>query len=292
MEYFVTALREHQELTIFLTLAVGFLIGRLRFGSFSLGTVVGTLLAGVLIGQLDIKVAPVGEERLLRSVPVHHRLQGGAPVLPRPEEGRAAAAGGHRRVVRHVPDQRVHGVEAPGVRHGNGGRAPRRGLHGVDGHRHCRRRDQSARPSGGGKDRAGEQYPGRVRRDLPDRNRVHRVVPAERRTQVDGNRSEGGKPEAAGPGGWRRRVGAGRDLGAPAVRGPRVPGDARATAEPDGRLDRGAAGRPACLHLEDPSRQRDHRAEAGHDHPSGRCRGGDDSHRAADGAGHRDRPRG
>jgi putative transport protein len=53
---FVTALREHQELAIFLTLAVGFFIGRLRFGTFSLGTVVGTLLAGVLIGQLDIKV--------------------------------------------------------------------------------------------------------------------------------------------------------------------------------------------------------------------------------------------
>ena len=59
MEYFVTALREHQELTIFLTVAVGFAIGRLRIGSFNLGTVVGTLLAGVLIGQLDIKVAPV-----------------------------------------------------------------------------------------------------------------------------------------------------------------------------------------------------------------------------------------
>src|SRR6266481_1410233 len=56
MEYLVSALREHQELTIFLTLAVGFFIGRLRFGTFSLGTVVGTLLAGVLIGQLDIKV--------------------------------------------------------------------------------------------------------------------------------------------------------------------------------------------------------------------------------------------
>jgi len=56
MGYLVTALREHQELTIFLTLAVGFFIGQLRFGTFSLGTVVGTLLAGVLIGQLDIKV--------------------------------------------------------------------------------------------------------------------------------------------------------------------------------------------------------------------------------------------
>jgi len=59
MGYLVTALREHQELTIFLTLAVGFFIGRIRFGTFNLGTVVGTLLAGVLIGQLDIKVNAV-----------------------------------------------------------------------------------------------------------------------------------------------------------------------------------------------------------------------------------------
>ena len=56
MDFFVHALRNNPELAIFLTLAVGFLIGRLKFGSFSLGIVVGTLLAGVLIGQLDIKV--------------------------------------------------------------------------------------------------------------------------------------------------------------------------------------------------------------------------------------------
>lgn len=59
MEYFVAALREHQELAIFLTLAVGFFVGRLRIGSFSLGTVVGTLLAGVVIGQLDIRVPAI-----------------------------------------------------------------------------------------------------------------------------------------------------------------------------------------------------------------------------------------
>jgi len=57
--YFVTALREHPELAIFLALAMGFVIGRIRLGSFSLGTVVGTLLAGVLIGQLDINVPGV-----------------------------------------------------------------------------------------------------------------------------------------------------------------------------------------------------------------------------------------
>ncbi|CAM5212671.1 Putative transport protein OS=Bosea thiooxidans OX=53254 GN=SAMN05660750_03416 PE=3 SV=1 [Bosea thiooxidans] len=56
MGFVVDALRGNPELAVFLTIALGFLIGRLKFGSFSLGIVVGCLLAGVLIGQLDIKV--------------------------------------------------------------------------------------------------------------------------------------------------------------------------------------------------------------------------------------------
>jgi putative transport protein len=59
MDFFVHALRSNPELAIFLTLAIGFLIGRVKFGSFSLGIVVGTLFAGVLIGQLDIKVPAI-----------------------------------------------------------------------------------------------------------------------------------------------------------------------------------------------------------------------------------------
>jgi putative transport protein len=59
MDFVVGALRGNPELAIFLTLALGFLLGRIRIGSFTLGTVVGTLLAGVLIGQLDIKVPPI-----------------------------------------------------------------------------------------------------------------------------------------------------------------------------------------------------------------------------------------
>ena len=59
MDYIVSALRQNPELAIFLTLAIGFLIGRVKFGSFSLGIVVGCLLAGVLVGQLNIQVPPL-----------------------------------------------------------------------------------------------------------------------------------------------------------------------------------------------------------------------------------------
>ena len=59
MAWFVASLRENPELAIFLTLALGFVVGRLRFGTFRLGNVVGTLLAGVLVGQLDIRVDPI-----------------------------------------------------------------------------------------------------------------------------------------------------------------------------------------------------------------------------------------
>jgi putative transport protein len=52
IELLFVALRQHPELAVFLTLAIGFLIGRLRLGAFRLGNVVGTLLAGVLVGQI------------------------------------------------------------------------------------------------------------------------------------------------------------------------------------------------------------------------------------------------
>src|SRR5688572_3006898 len=58
MNALLDALRTHPELAIFLTLAIGFVIGRIKIGSFKFGNVLGTLIAGVLIGQLDIKVDP------------------------------------------------------------------------------------------------------------------------------------------------------------------------------------------------------------------------------------------
>jgi putative transport protein len=59
MSWFVSALQHNPELAIFLTLAMGFLIGKLKIGGFSFGTVVGTLLAGVLVGQLSIQVPAI-----------------------------------------------------------------------------------------------------------------------------------------------------------------------------------------------------------------------------------------
>lgn len=59
MTFFVTALQNNPELAIFLTLAAGFALGRIQIGSFRLGNVMGTLVAGVLIGQLGIQVPPI-----------------------------------------------------------------------------------------------------------------------------------------------------------------------------------------------------------------------------------------
>ena len=56
MKYLFNTLREHPELALFLTLALGFLLGRIRLGKFQVGNVVGTLVAGVIIGQLGIEV--------------------------------------------------------------------------------------------------------------------------------------------------------------------------------------------------------------------------------------------
>ena len=56
MHWFVEALRDNPSLAIFLTLGLGFLIGQLKYKSFSLGNVTSVLLVGVVIGQLNIPI--------------------------------------------------------------------------------------------------------------------------------------------------------------------------------------------------------------------------------------------
>jgi putative transport protein len=55
--WLVETLRGNPEIAIFLTLGLGFWAGKLKFGSFSLGVVTSTLLAGVLVGQLEITIS-------------------------------------------------------------------------------------------------------------------------------------------------------------------------------------------------------------------------------------------
>ncbi len=57
MEWFIQTFRTYPELAVFLTLSLGYFIGRLKYKNFTLGTVTSVLLIGVLVGQLDLNIS-------------------------------------------------------------------------------------------------------------------------------------------------------------------------------------------------------------------------------------------
>ena len=57
MTWLIEALRHHPELALFLTLGIGYALGQIRIAGQPLGAVTGTLIAGVAIGQFDIKLS-------------------------------------------------------------------------------------------------------------------------------------------------------------------------------------------------------------------------------------------
>ena len=57
INWIVQTLRDNPAIAIFLTLGMGFWVGKFKYKSFSLGTVTSVLLVGVLMGQLDITVS-------------------------------------------------------------------------------------------------------------------------------------------------------------------------------------------------------------------------------------------
>lgn len=59
MNAFIEILQSHPELALFLTLALGFALGKISIGNFKIGSVLGTLFAGVLIGLFNIAIDPV-----------------------------------------------------------------------------------------------------------------------------------------------------------------------------------------------------------------------------------------
>ena len=57
LDFIAEIFRANPEIPLFLTIGLGFWLGNLRIGSFSLGPVTATLITGVVIGQLDIPVS-------------------------------------------------------------------------------------------------------------------------------------------------------------------------------------------------------------------------------------------
>lgn len=54
MQWMTESLRQHPEVALFCVLAFGYGLGSLRFGRFKIGPVLGVLIAGIAVGQLDI----------------------------------------------------------------------------------------------------------------------------------------------------------------------------------------------------------------------------------------------
>lgn len=57
-DFFIDILRQYPVLALFLTVGLGFLVGRIKIGSFSLGSVTSCLLIGVAVGQLNVPLSP------------------------------------------------------------------------------------------------------------------------------------------------------------------------------------------------------------------------------------------
>src|SRR5437763_16497840 len=56
IEWFVQTLRSYPEIAIFLSLGLGYYFGSFTYKGLGLGVVTATLIAAVIIGQLDIKI--------------------------------------------------------------------------------------------------------------------------------------------------------------------------------------------------------------------------------------------
>ena len=59
MQDILSVFRQHPELAIFLSLSIGYFLGKIKVGDFSLGATTGTLVAALAVGQMAIEVTPL-----------------------------------------------------------------------------------------------------------------------------------------------------------------------------------------------------------------------------------------
>ena len=265
MTWFLDALRQNPELAIFLTLAIGFLIGTAE-----------DRLLHPRERRRDAhrrrrrradrrRRPPARQDRLLRPLPLRHRLQGRTAVLPGAEEERPLAGVADGRPLRHEPPDDGRRGEDLQVRRRDGRRPHGGRLHRVDGHRDGGRRDRPAGHLRGREDAPEEQHPGRLCRLLPRRDRLRRLVPLEPRAAPPEGEPEGGSPEARGADGRRRSPG--RRTTPPAtapwvIRAYRLPDGAPSVADRRGAREGGAGA--ADLREADPARGRGARPRTRH----------------------------
>ncbi|MDR2980650.1 MAG: aspartate-alanine antiporter [Puniceicoccales bacterium] len=55
----VELIKSYPEVAIFFCLAIGYLVGSIKIGKFGLGTVVGTLVTGLIVGQIGLDINPL-----------------------------------------------------------------------------------------------------------------------------------------------------------------------------------------------------------------------------------------
>ena len=260
IDWFVAALRHHAELAFFLTLGIGYLLGKLHFGGFSLGAVTGTLLGRRAGRSTWSHCLPRRQTVLLRAVSVFHRLPLRSAIFPGPAQGRVGA--GRRLSDRRDdrPGRRLLRGPCLQLRPRNRWWRDRWITHGVSDNRHHRRRHI---PSGDWRRRAdsdGQQYSGCVCGDLSDRRRRCCVVPGADRASPDGRRPRQGVRRVRGADGWRQSQASGNRLGLsrhraaglPCARGQRCHWQAR-----QGHSSRRALLRRACT-----PRRPDHRSRS------------------------------
>ena len=196
MTYVTEALRHNPELAIFLTLAVGFVFGRLRIGTLPPRQRRRDAARGRPDRAARHRGRPDRQDRLLRSLPLRHGLQGRPAVHPRARPERPAAGRADGRPLRHEPRGHGGGREGLPVRLRDGGGPDGGRLHGVDGHRHGGRYDQSPRPPGRREGPTPEQHPRGLRGVVPRRDGLRRLVPLEPRAAPPEGGPEGREPEA------------------------------------------------------------------------------------------------
>ena len=140
----IAILRAHPEITFFFVLGVGYALGKLKVGSFSLGAVTGTLLAGVAVGQLGVQVSGEVKQSFFLLFSVLNRIQDRAAIFPWSEE-RRSSAGGARGNCRDDRTRRgLPGEPRARLRRGHRRGRHRGRAHRVRDHRNCGRCDRPA----------------------------------------------------------------------------------------------------------------------------------------------------